>query len=338
MDESDDQLIDFEPTSLGTDSYFVVQGNILNGRSGTTVLTASGVGATTPNVGLIILGNVILGGTTHAINIYQVVFANNHVSVPSSLSSNGPIAFSRTVDLCVIAGNTIDVVQDNGAHNVISVQGDSFGTPNHTVIANNTLHWDSCSNGIYLESCGYVTVTGNTMLATSTTPSGPGVEGMDQRVGIGWRPIQADTGKGITCTGNVLRATGLAMLSFFNDGGATSTVSITGNVANGVTYGYRQENAPTAGSFPCVVGNAFDTATPVSVTTGGFAVIGGNGSVVGGQVDLIGPDGSSALPNSFTELNSVGLASTYRVRAGAAGTKRIWVKDATGANGWIALY
>lgn len=337
MDESDDQLIDFEPTSLGSDNYFVVQGNILNGRSGTTVLTGSGVGATTPNVGLVVVGNVILGGTVHAINMRQVIFMGNHVSVPSSESSNGPVAFTRTVDLCAIVGNTIDVVEDNGAFNVIAVQGDSFGTPNHTVIANNTLRWDSCANGIYLESCDFISVTGNTMLATNSTPTGPGVEGMDQKVGIALVPVQGGTGRGCAVTGNVLQATGLAMQSFFNDGGATGEVAVTGNVATGVTHGYRQQNAPLTGNFPVVTGNSFDCASPVSITTGGFAVISGNGSTGAGVCLIIGPDASTALPNSFTALNGIGLGSQFVVR-GAGSHKKLWVKDAAGTNGWMAVY
>lgn len=337
MDESDDQLIDFEPTSLGSDNYCIIANNMLNARPTTTALTGSGVGATSPNAGLIIVNNEILNGTVHAINMKQVIFAGNHVKVPASPSSNGPIAFTRTVDLCVIANNTVEVHADNQAFNVIAVQGDTFGTPNHTVIANNTLRWDSCANGIYLESCDYCVVQGNSMLATSSTATGPGVEGMDQKVAIAWVPVQEGTARGIACTGNVLNATGLAMQSFFNDGGLTGEVTVTGNSARGVTAGYRQQNAPLAGNFPCVIGNAFDCALPVSVTVGGFAIIGGNGSRATGVVTIIGPDASTALPNSFTELNGVGIGSQYVVR-GAGVHKKLHVKDTAGANGWAAVY
>lgn len=337
MDESDDQLVDFEPTSLGSDDYCIIADNILNGRPGTTVLTGSGVGATTPNTGLIITGNEILNGAVHAINMKQVVFTNNHVKVPASPSSNAPVGFTRTVDLCVIANNTIEVAAGNSSFDVITLKGDSFGTPNHTVIANNTLRWDSCANGIYLESCDSVVVTGNTMLATDSTPTSEGVQGMDQKVGVGWIPVQSATGRGITCTGNILTATGLAMQSFFADGGTYSTnVVVTGNTATGVTNGYRQGTAPPAGSFPVVVGNSFTATTPVSVTTGGFAVIAGNAPP--GICTIIGPDASQALPNTFAALDTIAIGSTYIVRAGNNTVKKLWIKDTAGANGWVAAY
>lgn len=335
MDESDDQLVDFEPTNLGSDDYCIIADNVLNGRPGTTVLTGSGVGATSPNVGLIITGNEILNGTVHAINMRQVVFANNHVKVPASPSSNAPVGFTRTVDLCVIAGNTIEVAEGNSSFDVLTIKGDTFGTPNHTVIANNTLRWDSLANGIYMESCDSCVVSGNTLLATNTTPTSQGVEGMDQKVAVGWLPVQPSTGRGISCTGNVLHATGLAMQSFFGDGGTYSTgVVVTGNTATGITSGYRQHTAPPAGSFPVVVGNSFNCNQPVSVTTGGFAVIAGNAS---GVCTIIGPDGSTALPNSFTELNGIAIGSTYIVR-GAGAFAKVHHKNAAGANGWTAAY
>jgi hypothetical protein len=339
MEESDDQLIDFEPTSLGSDDYFVISDNVLNGRPGTTVLAGSGVGATSPNVGLIISGNTILNGTVHAINIRQVVFVGNHVKVPSSPSSNGPVGFTRTVDLCVIANNTIDVGADNAAFDVVQCKGDAFGTPNHTVVAGNTIRWDSCANGVYLESCNHCVVASNTFLATSTVPTSEGVEGMDQKCAVVWVPVQAGTGRGVSCTGNVLDATGLAMQAFFSDGGGTGEVVVTGNSARGVASGYRQQNAPLSGNVPVVAGNFFAATTPVSVTTGGFACVGGNGAIAAaGQMDLIGPDGSTASPNTFAALDGVGVGSTYRVRAGNNTVKKLWVKDVAGATGWVALY
>lgn len=337
MDESDDQLIDFEPTSIGSDDYFVIAGNVLNAAPGTTALSGSGNGAQTPNHGVIFANNIVINGTVHAQSVYQVIFVGNHVKVPASASSNAPVGFIRTVDLCVIANNTIEVAAGNEAFNVIAVQGDTYGTPNHTVVANNTIRWDSCANGIYLESCDYCVVQGNTMLATNTTPTSEGVEGMDQKVGVAWVPVQPTTGRGITCTGNILTATGLAMQSFFNDGGATGEVTVTGNSARGVTTGYRQQNAPLAGNFPVVVGNAFDCAVPTSVTTGGFAIIAGNGSRATGVVTLIGPDGDTTAPNSYAALNGVGIGSMYVVR-GAGAQKKLHVKDAAGANGWVAVY
>lgn len=338
MDESDDQLVDFEPTSLGSDDYCLISDNILYGRPGTTVLSGSGVGATSPNKGLIITGNEILGGTVHAINMEAVIFANNHVRVPAMASSNTPVGFTRTVDFCVIAGNTIEVDEGAQAFDVLATKGDTFGTPNGTVIAGNTIRWGSCANGIYLESCSDAVVTGNTLYATNSTPTSEGVQGMDQKQAIAWVPVQGGSGRGISCTGNVLRATGLAMQAFFGDGGAnTGEVVVTGNSATGVTNGYRQANAPPAGTFPVVVGNGFNCATPVSVTTGGFAIVAGNGSTGAGVCTILGPNGSTDLPNSLAALDAVGIGSTYVVR-GAGAHRKLWVKDAAGANGWVALY
>lgn len=331
MDESDDQLIDFEPTSTGADKYFVIHGNTLNAKPGTTAVTGSGIGATTPNVGVIFSNNAITGGTIDAINLKQVLFINNHLSVPATPSSNAPIGFRRTVELCVIANNTIEVATGNSAEHVIAVQGDAIATPSHTIVSNNTLTWNSVANGIYLESCDHAAVNGNTMLARSANA------GMSTQVGVAWVPVQAGTGRSITCTGNSLLATGAPMESFFNDGGDTGEVTVMGNSARGVATGYRQQNAPLAGQFPCVIGNAFDCSLPVSVTTGSVVCIGGNGTTASGVMDLMGPDGDTTLPNALAALNSVAIGSTYRVR-GAGVHKKLWCKDAAGANGWTAVY
>jgi len=328
MDESDDQLIDFEPTNLGADTFFTISGNIFNGKPGTILLTGSGIGATMPNVGLLIVGNEFIGGTIDAINMKQVVFAFNHINVNAAGSGNCPVTFRRTVDHCAIIGNTIEVGAANIAPQIVAVQGDQIASPNHTLVANNTITWASHGNGIYLESCSNGAVTGNTLLATSPDAA------MSTAAAIVWNPVQASTGRGISVTGNAFTTTGQTFRAFFNDGGGGREMVISGNVASGVTNGYRMENVPVAGTMPVITGNSFAATTPVSVTNGGFAVIAGNhGSIA----TYIGPDGSTALPNTFAALDAAALGSQYIVR-GAGAHSKLHVKHTAGANGWTALY
>lgn len=324
MRGSDDQLIDYEPTSNGDLQSHKIINNHFYSDEGLAV-TGSGNGARDPNKRYHLGSNTFHGGKLNATDLDGAAITDNKFFITID-TSDPVIGITKLCRDTIIRGNQICVDDALSETYGISVKRNSASNdaPNGLLIEGNILRGPWLT-AIEIEDAGanckiisnHVSHTG-AAAATGT--------------GINFNtPSNTDTVSGWMIYGNTVDSAGSGTLEqgirVSPAGMDVANIVIASNAIEGCSRGVRLEAASGAGSYvnpPVIQGNAASgCTTPISVPNGIVYCIGGN------------PDGACTLrsntndPNTLSALDGIGLGSLY---GGANG--EMYLKTTAGASGW----
>lgn len=339
MTGADDQMIDFEPTGddTSTEGEDIICNNFIRTTNGGGfAVTLSGAGSTAAHRNWVFAHNIILGGRVNGNAVDHGIFQGNIIVSDAGATADGVVSFDRVADFMRIDSNIIVVPAGCGGTPII-VAGDTLGTPKAVTITNNIIEMANVQNAIQAQACVDATISGNLIRATAA--------GLDtgNKYGIVWKPDRANTGKRLLVQGNRLESSGSNFDGFLlisGEGRFFGQVVVNGNLAQGIEKGVFFSGGAGAGyDFPPVVtGNDFAATVQTidmaaSHSPAMYCIIGGNGGPTEPRTIIHQSNGD---PNALTTLDSQPIGSQFINRAAGA-TKKVWVKNAAGASGWVAL-
>jgi Pectate lyase superfamily protein len=334
---TNDQDIDFEPSgTVGENSNTVIGFNHIDHshKHGNVALTLTGVGASDGdrNVRCSVIGNTIIDGCVSALNIEDMNFCDNQMSMRGADTADPMVKFYRGVEGARISGNTFIRQYGVGADGATTTAGQVVNvsanrvegpdgevviySPNNIIISNNIIRQYSPAGCIYCENGNDIHINDNQVLYY--------VNETNQRSAIVLNPA-LEAMSGATLKGNVVH------------GGLGS-----GTLENGIKVG--------SSSYACdkviISGNTIDGCTGAEIKLNGAMttapivtdnLVSADVASVGNLIQIGGQGSRRIFQGSGTPQGVVtaGIGSQFQRTDGGAGTTLYVKESGTGNTGWI---
>lgn len=330
---TNDQDIDFEPSGIVGEitNFRILNCHIDHSHNhGNVAMTLTGVGAGTGNrnARCQVIGNTIIDGVVQGLNIENLDFSHNHLSMRGSDQADPMLKLYRDIKGCKVNNNTFIRGFEVGEDGVLTVEGPVINiafndsqTPHNNEVCDNLIEQYSPTSGIMIETCNNTKVRGNTLRYRAATSAGAtaGIQVNASSGDISGLDISHNTVEGNVGAGSWVY--GIFVGHASND---TDRVSVCFNQVDGCSTGDIHLNGTNFPTPPLVTGNVLTR----DLTGTGAALI-----RTGGQGTRLHLEGTGDPEGVVT----AGIGSTFLRTDGGAGTTFYVKESGTGNTGWVAL-